>query len=281
MVADVLLSLYQNGWQPMAPLDRGLKKQENLQSGPEATVCFRKKEKSDGLSSASSIGNEDSCICLETYGSNYLGFHEAPNTILHDIVTTLQSDYKEGIAGVSNGVASVIRDYIEEMPQVLPTFPDLVNEKYIQLGGNPWSSEDAMTRETLQMSIVACLTKEGYRLSIDITMDATSRVFFFIKNNESNSNEVLIPDMAKSSNGESNRPTLFRSKSSFFRNYNGRLKTTRKRANKASLRRKAIVHDLQTNPKSNNKPKLGELAWWQQASTDVSSDQEDDELSDK
>ena len=54
-----------------------------------------------------------------------------------------------------------------------------------------------MTRETLQMSIIACLTKDGYKLSMDLNMDTTSRVYFFIRNTESFSSEILIPDMAK------------------------------------------------------------------------------------
>ena len=86
-------------------------------------------------------------------------------------------------------------------------------------GGNPWSSDDLVTRETLQMSIIACLTKDGYKLSMDITMDATSRVFFFIKDTESSCAEVLIPDMAKLGDGDYSTPTVIRSKSSFFRHY--------------------------------------------------------------
>lgn len=282
LVADTLLSLYQNGWHPMAPLDLGVKRQAMSADGPQATICFkRKEEQSPGdqygsrysiLSSAgSSKDMEHSCVCLETYGSQYLGFHEAPNTILHDIVQAIQVEYMEGVQGVSMGVASVISDYIRDMPPTLAGHPDLVNEKYIQLGGNPWSSEDLVTRETLQMSIIACLTKEGYKLSMDITMDATSRVFFFIRDTESSSSEVLIPDMAKLSVGDYNRPTVVRSKSSFFRTYNGR---TRKRT-KGSLRKKTISRELRANSVMTYKPKLNELAWWQQASTDMSSDQEE------
>jgi len=285
LVADTLLSLYQNSWQPMSPLDVGIKKHQKAAAGIQATICFKKrKEDQRGveqygsrysmLSSAdSSKDMEHSCICLETYGSQYLGFHEVSNTILHDIVHAIQEEYKEGVQGVSMGVASVLSDYIPDMPPTLPTHPGLANEKYIQLGGHPWSSEDLVTRETLEMAIIASLTREGYKLSMDITMDATSRVFFFIRDHDSSSTEVLIPDMAKLSVGDYNRPTVVRSKSSFFRNYNGR---TRKRT-KGSLRKRTISREVRAPPVMTHKPRLSELAWWQQASTDMSSDQEDDD----
>ena len=198
---------------------------------------------------------EDSCICLDTFWSQYLGLHEVSNTILHDIVHAIQEEY------------------IPDMPPTLPTHPGLADEKYIQLGGQPWSSEYLMTRETLEMAIIACLTREGYKLSMDITMDATSRVFFFIRDHDSSSTEVLIPDMAKLSVGDYNRPTVVRSKSSFFRNYNGR---TRKRT-KGSLRKRTISREVRAPSVMTHKPRLSELAWWQQASTDMSSDQDDDD----
>ena len=288
LVADTLLSLYQNGWQPMAPLVLGMKKQVRALAGPQATICFRRKEEScppdqfgSRYSVFSSAGSsrdmEHSCICLETYGSNYLGFHEASNTILHDIISSIQTDYCEGVQGVSTGVASVISDYTTNMPPILPAHhPDLSNEKYIQLGGNPWSSDDLVTRETLQMSIIACLTKDGYKLSMDITMDTTSRVFFFIRDTESCSAEVLIPDMAKLKVGDYSRPTVVRSKSSFFRNYNGRTNSMRKRG-KGSLRKKVVSREVQASSVMSYKPRMTEPAWWQQASTDMSSDQETEE----
>ena len=286
LVADTLLCLYQNGWQPMAPLDIGVRKQHRDAAGPQTTVCFKRKEEPRreedqygsrysvlSSSTRSSKDMEHSCICLETYGSQYLGFHEAPNTVLHDIVQAIQEEYKEGVQGVSMGVASVLGDYLPDMPPTLPTHPGLANEKYLQLGGNPWSSDDLVTRETLQMSIIACLTREGYKLSMDITMDTTSRVFFFIRDIDSYSTEVIIPDMAKLSVGDYNRPTVVRSKSSFFRNYNGR---TRKRT-RGSFRKKTIVQEARAPSVMSYKPRLSELAWWQQASTDMSSDQEEED----
>ena len=283
LVADTLLSLYQNGWQPMAPLDVGFKKRGKAVTGLQATVCFRWKEDrsvldpySSRYSMLSSAGSsrdwENSCLCLETYGSNYLGFHEVSNTILHELVTSIQNDYSAGVQGVSMGVASVISDYTRHMPPVLPGQPELINEKYIQLGGDPWTSDDLVTRETLQMSIIACLTKEGYKLSMDINMDVTSRVFFFIRDSDSISVEVLIPDMAKLGVGDDIRHTVIRSKSSFFRNYNGRSNSMRRRV-RVSLRKKREVRE---NSVMSYKPRLSELAWWQQASTDMSSDQEEE-----
>ena len=127
------------------------------------------------------------------------------------------------------------------------------------------------------MSIIACLTKDGYKLSMDINMDASSRVFFFIRDTESTSSEVLIPDMAKLRVGDYSRPTVIRSKSSFFRKHHGRTSSMRKHA-RGSFRKKAVSQEVRENSVMSYKPRLSELAWWQQASTDVSSDQEDDGL---
>ena len=285
LVADTLLSLYQNGWQPMSPVDMALKQKDKAVTGPQATVCFKRREggthSSDPYSSrysvlssaGSSMDSDNSCLCLETYGSAYLGLHEVSNTILHELVTCIQNDYHAGVRGVSMGVASVISDYTAQMPPVLPAHPDLVNEKYIQLEGDPWTSDDLKGCETLQMSIIACLTKSGYRLSMDINMDVSSRVFFFIRDSENSSCEVLIPDMAKLAVGDYHRPAVVRSKSSFYRHYNGRTNSMRRRV-RTSLHKKTAGHDKKETPVMSYKPKLAEPAWWQQSSTDMSSDQE-------
>eukprot|EP00092_Neocalanus_flemingeri_P003128 GFUD01003345.1.p1 GENE.GFUD01003345.1~~GFUD01003345.1.p1 ORF type:complete len:383 (-),score=89.17 GFUD01003345.1:18-1166(-) len=284
LVADTLLTLYQSGWQPMAPVDMAHKQKDKAVPGPQATVCFRRKEESSSSdldssrysvfsSAGSSRDCDHSCLCLETYGSAYLGLHEVSNTILHELVTCIQSDYRAGVKGVSMGVASVIRDYMANMPPVLPGHPDLVNEKYIQLEGDPWTSDDLKGSKTLQMSIIACLTKSGYKLSMDINMDVSSRVFFFIRDSENSSGEVLIPDMAKLGVGDYNRPTVVRSKSSFYRNYyNGRSNSMRKHA-RTSLRRKTEGQDKKDTPGVSDR-QVAEPAWWQQTSTDVSSDHE-------
>ena len=51
------------------------------------------------------------CLCLETYGSNLLGFHDVPNTVLHDLVTCAEREWGPGLAGISQGIYSVISDY--------------------------------------------------------------------------------------------------------------------------------------------------------------------------
>ena len=35
-------------------------------------------------------GAHNECLCVEIFGSNCLGFHNTPNTLLHEIVTKLQ-----------------------------------------------------------------------------------------------------------------------------------------------------------------------------------------------
>jgi len=273
MVADSLLTFYQNGWHPMAPVDLGSKKRAKIHHSLEATVMLKKKE--DTVSSRYSVlsctGSSkdfgDSCLCLEIYGSNYLGFHEVSNTVLHDLVTSIQTDHRDGVTGVSVSVASVISDYARDMPPVIQTTSKMVNEKFIRIGGNPWISDDVDICESLQMSIIACLTRNGYKLSLDINMDHTSRVFFFIKDSDNNANEVLIPDMSKMEMGGASRPVVIRSKSSFFRNYQRKKKSLNTRLDK----RKRTGDE-----EEKYKPRLSELPWWQQASTDMSSDQEED-----
>ena len=126
------------------------------------------------------------------------------------------------------------------------------------------------------MCLIASLIKEGYKVCMDVNIDVTSRVFFFIKNSEDNSGEVLVPDMAGISIGKNNKPKVIRSKSSFFRTYKGRSNSMRKRP-RASVKRRVGTEEGggQNVPAMTYKPKLVQPAWWQQTSTDISSDQED------
>jgi len=284
IVSDVLLTLFQAGWEPMTPLDMGLHLKESAKSGPQVTICFKQKEElaTDSALDVSRVSldpvlSEHSCLCLETYGSNYLGFHNISNTTLHEIVTSLTCEWPPGLVGVSGGVSSVISDYMSPVmtPATLPADISLPNQKYIQLEGEPWSSEDVRLTNKLQMCLIACLLKEGYKLCMDVNIDSSSRVFFFIKKAEDTFGEVLVPDMAGISINKENRPVVLRSKSSFFRTYKGKGRMSLKKKVRESFRRR-------TEPTNNNqglkyKPQLGQVAWWQQTSTDMSSDQETEE----
>ena len=126
---------------------------------------------------------------------------------------------------------------------------------------------------------------------MDVNIDSSSRVFFFIKKAEDTFGEVLVPDMAGISINKENRPVVLRSKSSFFRTYKGKGRMSLRKKVRESFRRR-------TEPTNNNqgrpypkdddqslerchppglkyKPQLGQVAWWQQTSTDMSSDQEE------
>jgi len=293
LVADFLLSLYQAGWEPMTPIDMGLKKTDTGTTGPQTAICFRRRYEQDdkeiygsSYSLLSSMGTsrdgENSCLCLETYRDNYIGFHDVSNTILYELVDTVRNKWSAGLRGVSMAVGSVISDYTTTMPTVLPGHPDVQDAKYIQLEGRPWATdtEDADANENLQINIIACLSREGYKLSMAINMEATSRVFFFIRDREETKAEVRIPNMAGAGLGEKDtlsvyRPMVVRSKSSFFRTYNGKTASVRRKV-RASLRKKAISGRGSRQPTvMSYKPQLSEPAWWQQTSTDVSSDHED------
>ena len=301
LVADTLLSLYQAGWEPMTPMDMGLRtKEQQTVTGPQTTICFKRREGFSGKASSedfgstysllskmgSSVDGENSCLCLEIFQSNYLGFHDASNTVLHELVTTIQKEWSPGIRGVSMGVASVITDYTSNMPPVLTSHPHLREERYLQLEGRPWEgSQDQGATENLQLAIIACLTREGYKLSMDINMEAHSRVFFFIRDTEEQTGEVRIPNMTGAGlGGKGNldvyRPPLVRSKSSFLRNPGnpGRTNASVRKKVRASLRRKAVSREggKVAGGVMSYKPMTSTPAWWQQTSTDVSSDQEDE-----
>ena len=85
---------FQAGWEPMTPLDMGLQMKETGKAGPQVTlneafhkyvlmafylqvtICFKRKEDlsdSSATVNSSELVSEHSCLCLETYGSNYLG----------------------------------------------------------------------------------------------------------------------------------------------------------------------------------------------------------------
>ena len=295
LVADFLLSLYQAGWEPMTPIDMGLKKSETG-SGPQTAICFRRKFDAEdrevfgsSYSLLSQMGaskdGDNTCLCLETFKDNYLGFHDVSNTVLYELVDTVQQEWAPGLRGVSMAVSSVICDYTSAMPAVLPGHPDVQDAKYIQLEGTPWSGEegreldDVMKAERLQISIIACLTREGYKLSMAINMDTSSKVYFFIKDKEESKGEVRIPNMAGAGLGEKDtlsvyRPMVVRSRSSFFRAYNGKTASIRRKV-RASLRKKTVTKVSKQNTAMSYKPQLSEPAWWQQTSTDVSSDHED------
>jgi len=299
LVADTLLSLYQAGWEPMTPMDMGLRtKEQQTVSGPQTTICFKRREGFSGKISSedfgstysllskmgSSMDGENSCLCLEIFQSNYLGFHDASNTVLHELVTTIQKEWSPGIRGVSMGVASVITDYTANMPPVLTSHPQLREERYLQLEGRPWeANQDQGATENLQLAIIACLTREGYKLSMDINMEADSRVYFFIRDTEEQTGEVRIPNMTGAGLGEKDtlsvyRPMIVRSRSSFFRNCHGRTNASVRKKVRASLRRKAVNREgtVKAGGVMSYKPMTSTPAWWQQTSTDVSSDQEDE-----
>ena len=118
-----------------------------------------------------------------------------------------------------------------------------------------------------EISIITCLAEEGYKLSMAINMDTTSRVFFFIKGQE-DTKEVRVMDMAGAGMGSKDtlsiyRPIVSRRKSSFFRSY--KRNTSLSKRIRVSLRKK--VNRKSSKPLAENREET-ETAWWQQTSTD-------------
>ena len=82
------------------------------------------------------------------------------------MVTSIINDWPPGLAGVSSGVFSVISDYIISTPAILPSDSTMLNQKYIQLEGDPWTSEDPRQTHQLQMCLIACLIKVSPMLGL-------------------------------------------------------------------------------------------------------------------
>ena len=184
------------------------------------------------------------------------------------------------------------------MPPVLDrlgvsTSDNINDDKLIKLEGKPWKLETTSGRtgdgERLQTSIIGCVTKLGYRLSMDITLDiaTNTRVFFLIKTTPDDTGcLVTLPNNSGAGLGEKEtlcvyRPMLVRHKSSFFRSYHGKTGSFRKRI-RSSMRRKVLTKNNKGEnievPSNNNLAKStsgsgSSTAWWQQVSTDCSPEQ--------
>ena len=147
MTAELLLTLYRMGWEPMTPIDMPGGHSTTTSAGVtvsnmQTAICFRRKNNnsSQDLSTAGGNGNNSphlsyddiaaiqfpgtlgverhDCLCLETCGENYLGFHDVPNALLLDLVQCVISDWQPGFKGISEAVHSVISDYCVELPVI-------------------------------------------------------------------------------------------------------------------------------------------------------------------
>ena len=92
------------------------------------------------------------------------------------------------VEGVSSGIASVISDYTKEMPPVInnssmASMGQL--RKVVKLVGEPWAELETCERITLKM--IAVLAGSGYKLSMPINIDTDTRVYFFIRDPEEQS----------------------------------------------------------------------------------------------
>ena len=256
LTAELLLTLYRMGWEPMTPIDLpggsrdgGNSSNQNGQTdgskvvNMQTAICFRRgKNNNASQEHLSSMSYDDiqkvwpntmgverhDCLCLETFSENHLGFHDVPNTLLLDLVQCVSADWQPGLLGISEAVYSVISDYSTDSDmEVLSSFSAVDDRKYLQLRGSPWSQseegadlEDAIESENLTLSLIACLARAQYKLQISINMNSKTRVFFFIKDKENR--EVRLPTFCGVGLGDKNslyvyQPTITRTQTSFFR----------------------------------------------------------------
>ena len=149
LTSELLLTLYKIGWEPMTPIDLSVKGLEN-----QTAICFRRIpltgntpagtpklhnprvpkilitedrqpsiDNGDVRGSTTTINkysstirqNSQDCLCLETYGKHYLGFHDVPNPVLYDLVQCVLSEWLPGVGGISAAISSVVSDYSVEM----------------------------------------------------------------------------------------------------------------------------------------------------------------------
>ena len=269
LLSNLLFTLYQNGWDPLAPVDVGKENKKTL-----TTICFRKRPKISGSfkslrSRLSMLGTstdkESSCFCLELYQHSILVFHSVPNSVLAELVTT--ANYAQGIAGVSRAVFSVISDYSRMRYPVMASQPGQGEERWVKLAGlEDCQLEDGVAVDNIEISIIACLAKFGYKLSIPINWDMFTRMFFFIMDMD-DSKEVRQQSKSMAGVGSKDsltiyRPIIKRSRSSFFRSFD----------NRAELKRR-ITTSLQKKIRTESK----KPAWFQQTSTDIGTDYEFDD----
>ena len=128
LTAELLLTLYRLGWEPMTPIDLPGPKTTSTDNGVtvvnlQTAICFRRKNNNlsqehlannwtptpsyntscDDISMLypNTMGVErHDCLCLETYSENFLGFHDVPNTLLLDLVQCMSSDWQPGLTGM-------------------------------------------------------------------------------------------------------------------------------------------------------------------------------------
>lgn len=77
------------------------------------------------------------------------------------------------------------------MPPVLNTSASLGQlRKVVRLVGDPWA--DMETCERITIKIIASLAGNGYKLSMPINIDADTRVYFFIRDPEEQSDCIKV-----------------------------------------------------------------------------------------
>ena len=79
------------------------------------------------------------------------------------------------------------------MPPVMNTSASLGQlRKVVSLVGDPWA--DIETCERITIKIIASLAGNGYKLSMPINIDADTRVYFFIRDPEEQSDCIKVRD---------------------------------------------------------------------------------------
>ena len=94
------------------------------------------------------------------------------------------------VEGVSSGIASVISDYTNNMPPVFNSLSLGQLRKVVRLIGDPWT--DIEVCEKITIKIIAVLAGSGYKLSMPINIDADTRVYFFIRDPEEQSDCIKV-----------------------------------------------------------------------------------------
>ena len=83
-----------------------------------------------------------------------------------------------------------VSDYTANMPPVLSSASLGQLRKVVRLVGEPWA--DMETCERITMKMIAVLAGAGYKLSMPINIDADTKVYFFIRDPEEQSDCIKV-----------------------------------------------------------------------------------------
>ena len=267
LISEILIQLHQQGWNPLISVPLGKDKNRII------TICFEKSSENSILQKSSlfsvntstsslfslhtsTISQEPLCCSIER-NRQTMTLHNPPLPVVLDLVTICKDD----IIAVSNGVESIISDYL---PHNIP----VINANGLLIKFKRNQKNKMVDDSIFNQKIIACLSTAGYKLSTVIHLKARRAVYFFILDRK---HSKVVRQLTKETAGLGMKDSLTsyqtivnRRKSSFFGSFNR--KASLKRRVRQSLHQKferRLPKCVQKRPE-----------WEQQTTTDSGTDSE-------